>query len=178
MKLKFALSPPSKIFVSLFVAIAAMLMGLETWQNHRYRNASFTPWTVTQVKSGESFIVARQEEIKTITLCGVQGVDDNSQQFLSSVINLGDGTVVLEPVGDMYEAWISLERDYDVAFVKHISPTPNDLIGQQIHLNTWVVEHGYSSLDQENSDQCLQPEHLTWAERVAKENKLGIWQNQ
>ncbi|MEM7758270.1 MAG: hypothetical protein AAF298_09110 [Cyanobacteria bacterium P01_A01_bin.40] len=175
MKSKLTFSPASKIFVSFSLAIAAVLMGIEAWQNYHYRTAFPTPWKVTEVNSGESFTVARQGEIETITLCGVEGIDGSSRQFLTSTINMGDGTVVLEQVGDTYEAWILLERDYDVELVKHFSSTPNDLIGQQIHLNTWVIEHGFSRLNQENSDQCLQPEHLTWVEQVAKKSNVGIF---
>jgi ribosomal protein S25 len=52
---------------------------------------------------------------------------------------LGNGTVELEKVGDRYEAWISLARNYDVELVKHISDKSNELVEQEIHLNTWIL---------------------------------------
>jgi len=48
---------------------------------------------------------------------------------------------------------------------------------QQIHLNTWVIERGYARRDQKNSDKCLEPDNLKWAEDLAKEEKLGMWQD-
>ena len=92
------------------------------------------------------------------------------------MINLGNGTIELERVGDHYEAWILIERDYDVELVKHISEQPNDLLEEQIHLNTWIIERGYARKDLQSSSKCRQPENLAWAENIARENKLGIWQ--
>ena len=93
------------------------------------------------------------------------------------MINLGDGTVELEQVGETYEAWILIDQDYDVELVKHISDQPNYLVEEQIHLNTWMIERGYARQDLQSVNNCSQPEHLAWAERVAQEDSLEIWEN-
>lgn len=120
--------------------------------------------------------MTRNDETKIINLCGVNASGDKAKNYLHSVINLGNGTVELEQVGDRYEAWILLDKNYDVELVKQISARPNYLIEQQIHLNTWVIENGYAKQDRQSSHTCRKPEHLTWAEKVAQENGLGIWQ--
>ena len=132
---------------------------------------------MVSVNSGSSFTVSRHNETKNINLCGVSASGDNAKDYLQSVINLSDGTVDLEQVGDRYEAWILLDKDYDVEIVKHISDQPNNLVEEQIHLNTWMIERGYARQDLQSSSSCSQPEHLAWAEEVAKEDSLGIWEN-
>lgn len=179
MTFKFTLSRTSKVLISSTVGIAVLFVGLDFWLNYQDRLVVKShPWRIISVKSGHSLVVAQGNETKMVMLCGVDAVDDSSRKFLESVVDLGNGTVTLESVGNTHEAWILLDRDYDVELVKHISPLPNDLIGQQIHLNTWVIERGYSRRHRENSTRCLQPEHLAWAEQVAKKNNLGIWQGQ
>ena len=61
--------------------------------------------------------------------------------------------------------------------VKHVSNTPNELTGQEIHLNTWLIERGMARRDIKQANQCREPEHLARAETVAQEGKLGIWQD-
>jgi hypothetical protein len=99
------------------------------------------------VNSGSSFTVSRHNENKIINLCGVKANGGQAKNYLQSVIELGNGTVELEQVGDRYEAWILLEKDYDVELVKHISTIPNELVEAQIHLNTWLIERGGSPKD-------------------------------
>ena len=146
------------------------------WQRYKYRTADYTPWILADVNSGSSFDVTRHNKTKTINLCGVEASGDKAKNYLQSVIELGNGTVELEQVGETYEAWVLLDQDYDVELVKHISSKPNELVEQQIHLNTWVIEHGYAKHDKKSSGNCNEPEHLAWAESLAKKNKLGIWQ--
>ncbi len=136
-----------KPIIILSAVLAAVIIGLDNWQRYKYRTADYTPWTLASVNSGSSFTVTRHNETKTINLCGVQASGNKAKNYLQSVINLGNGTVELERVGDRYEAWILLDRDYDVELVKHISDQPNYLVEQQIHLNTWVIERGYARQD-------------------------------
>lgn len=164
-----------KPIILLSALVAAVIVGSDNWQRYKYRTADYTPWTLVSVNSGSSFTVTRHNETKVINLCGVSASGDKAKSFLQSVIKLGDGTVELERVGDRYEAWILLHENYDVELVKHISDQPNYLVKEQIHLNTWVIERGYTRQDQQSSSSCKEPEHLAWAENVAKEDGLGIW---
>lgn len=166
-----------KPIIIISALLAATVIGLDNWQRYKYRTADYTPWTIVSVNSGFSFTVSRHNETKIIDLCGVSASGDKAKNYLQSVIELGNGTVELEQVSDRYEAWILLDQDYDVELVKHISDQPNYLVEEQIHLNTWVIERGYARQDLESSDSCSQPEHLAWAESIAKENKLGVWQD-
>lgn len=57
----------------------------------------------------------------------------------------------------------------------HDSIHPNELVEQEIHLNTWLLERGLARRDTQWSSRCKEPEHLVWAENIAREDKLGIW---
>jgi endonuclease YncB( thermonuclease family) len=164
-----------KPIILVLALMAAIIIGLDKWQRYKYKTADYTPWTLVNVNSGSSFTVARHHETKTINLCGVAATGDESKKYLQSVINLGNGTVELEKVGDRYEAWISLARNYDVELVKHISTKSNELVEQEIHLNTWLLERGLARRDTQWSSRCKEPEHLVWAENIAREDNLGIW---
>lgn len=161
------------IFLSAVAAFAVFT--IDTWQKYKYRTADYTPWEISSVDSGSSFTVARHHETKTINLCGVEATGNESKKYLQSVINLGNGTVELEKVGDRFEAWISLAPNYDVELVKHISTKSNELVEQEIHLNTWIIERGMARRNSIETNQCREPEHLAWAEEVAQKKKLGIW---
>ncbi len=119
-----------------------------------------TPWTVTSIDNGSSLIVTRNDETKTISLCGVAPIENETKQYLNSLISLGDGTVELEQVGNSYEAWISLKPGYDVELVKHVSNTPDELVEQEIHLNSWVIERGKARRNIKEGSQCREPENL------------------
>ena len=167
-----------KPIIALSIIAATTIIGLDSWLRFKERNIDSTPWTVTKVNSGSSLIVTRHDETKMVNLCGVKPIGDETKQYLTSVVNLGDGTVELEEIGDNYESWVSLKPGYDVELVKHVSNTPNELVGQEIHLNTWLIERGMARRNIKQASGCREPEHLAWAETVAKEGKFGIWQNQ
>ena len=166
-----------KPIILLSAVFAAVVIGLDKWQQYKHETADYTPWKLVTVNSGSSFTVSRHNETKLINLCGVKADGDKAKKYLQSVIKLGNGTVELEKVGETYEAWILLDKNYDVNLVKHISDQPNYLVEQQIHLNTWLIERGMARQNLQSSYKCSQPENLVWAENVAKEDKLGIWQD-
>ena len=163
------------IIFSAIVTIAAI--GLDNWERSKYITADRTPWKLVNVETGDRFIVTRHNKTKTISLCGVSEIENVTKQYLTSVINLGGGTVELEQIKNSYEAWVSLKPGYDVELVKHVSNKPNELVGQEIHLNTWVIERGEARQDTKEASQCREPEHLVWAETIAKKGKFGIWQD-
>lgn len=57
------------------------------------------------------------------------------------------------------ELWIPIKPDYE----------------RQIHLNTAMVEAGYAYHYQHYSGNCESAENLSWAEKIAREEKLGVW---
>ncbi|MBW4532506.1 MAG: hypothetical protein KME09_01070 [Pleurocapsa minor HA4230-MV1] len=146
-----------KPLIILSAVAAVALISLDNWQRYKYRTADYTPWKISRVNSGSSFTVERHNEQKTISLCGVEATGNESQKYLQSVINLSNGTVELEQVGDLHEVWISLASNYDVNLLKHISDTPNELVQQEIHLNTWVIERGMARRNSIEADRCREP---------------------
>ncbi len=154
--------------------ITLVMVSLNQWVEYKDKNFSRNPWQIVSVESGEKFTVHGGNKTKTINLCGVKASGNRSRNFLRQVIDLGNGTVNLKHVGDSYEAWISIDKNYDVELVKHISSQPNYLVEETIHLNTWLIERGFARRDKLNSGKCSQPENLVWAEERAKEKGLGI----
>jgi len=72
---------------------------------------------------------------------------------------------------------VESEPDYDAElFEKSLSKVEK---GSEIniHLNTWMIEQGYAVQDSQNSQHCHEPKHLASAENLAKERKIGIWQD-
>ena len=126
-----------KPLIILSVIAAAMIIGLDYWFKFKSNNIDSTPWRVTKVESGSSITVTRHNKTKVVNLCGVEPVGQETKQYLRSLIESGDGTVELEKVGDNFESWIYLKPGYDVDLVQHISNIPDELVEQQIHLNTW-----------------------------------------
>jgi len=88
-----------------------------------------------------------------------------SRDYLRSLIAQGNDTIHVSPIEqDRYgrtvaELWIPIKPDYEA----------------QIHLNTAMVEAGYAHHYQKYSDSCVSAENLGWAEEIAKEDKLGVW---
>ena len=166
-----------KPIIILSAIAATIIIGLDNWFKFKDRTIDLTPWKVTNIDNGSSLIVTSHNKTKNVNLCGVAPIGNETKQYLTSVIGLGDGTVELERVGNSYEAWVSLKPGYDVELVKHVSNTPDELVGQEIHLNTWLIERGEARRNIKEASQCREPEHLAWAETIAQEGKLGVWQD-
>lgn len=88
-----------------------------------------------------------------------------------------DGEVVFEASGDAYEAWITIDPGNVVELLEDLAYEVEESSEINIHLNTWMLERGYARRDMQTYEQCRESEHLVWAEELAKENKLGIWQS-
>jgi endonuclease YncB( thermonuclease family) len=144
------------LFVLTAIAISPTLY--VWWIKSRLNYAASHPWQVADVISGDRFTVARDNETKTIKLCGVSAGKE-SKEYLRSIIDKGNGTVEIERVKDSYEAWILLKPDFE----------------SQIHLNTWMIENGMGKIDPVTSNTCLKKENLIWAEEIAKQDKfIGV----
>ena len=123
------------------------------------------------IYDGETLRVVRGSEELKIRFCGIdspelaQPLGIESRDYLRSLIAKGDGTIYVQPIEkDRYnrtvaELWIPIKPDYE----------------RQIHLNTAMVEAGYAYHYRQYSGNCESAENLEWAEKIARENKLGVW---
>jgi endonuclease YncB( thermonuclease family) len=81
------------------------------------------------------------------------------------LIAKSNGTIHVLPIEeDRYgrtvaELWIPIKPDYE----------------QEIHLNTAMVEAGMAYHYQQYSGSCESAENLGWAEKIARDDKLGVW---
>ena len=106
-----------------------------------------------------------------IRFCGIdapeikQPLGIESRDYLRSLIAKSDGTIHVLPIEeDRYERtvaelWIPIEPDFE----------------GQIHLNTAMVEAGMAWHYERYSGNCESAENLVWAEEIAKDEKLGVW---
>ena len=171
----------SKPLLYMLCAGATLSVGLvvtDRFLSNRDSSIDSTPWTVTEVVSGDRLNVIRHEQTQDLKLCGVSSLGIQTQEFLQTVIEQGDGTVIWSEAGDRYEAWIALEPGYDINLLSQYSNKPDEYVGTSIHLNTWLIQSGYAHYDRESYQKCHQPENLVWAEELARESKLGIWSEQ
>ncbi|MEO1672778.1 MAG: thermonuclease family protein [Cyanobacteria bacterium J06631_2] len=123
------------------------------------------------IHDGDTLRVTRGNEELKIRICGIdapelkQPLGIESRDYLRSLIDQGDGTIHVLPIEtDRYnrtvaELWIPIKPDYE----------------GQIHLNTAMVEAGYAYHYQQYSGNCESAENLGWAEKIARDNKLGVW---
>ena len=123
------------------------------------------------IYDGDTLRVVRGSEELKIRFCGIdspelaQPLGIESRDYLRSLIAQGDGTIYVQPIEeDRYnrtvaELWIPIKPDYE----------------RQIHLNTAMVEAGYAYHYQQYSGNCESAENLEWAEKIARDGKLGVW---
>ncbi|WP_229642776.1 thermonuclease family protein [Waterburya agarophytonicola] len=123
------------------------------------------------IYDGDTLRVVRGNEELKIRICGIdapelkQPLGIESRDYLRSLIAQGNGTIHVLPIEtDRYdrtvaELWIPIKPDYEA----------------QIHLNTAMVEAGYAYHYQQYSDSCVSAENLGWAEKIARDEKLGVW---
>ena len=123
------------------------------------------------IYDGDTLRVVRGTEELKIRICGIdapelkQPLGIESRDYLRSLIAQGDGTIHVLPIEtDRYdrtvaELWIPIKLDYEA----------------QIHLNTVMVEAGYAYHYQQYSGSCVSSENLGWAEEIAKDEELGVW---
>ncbi len=132
-----------------------------------------TAWRVKpgSIYDGDTLrLIGNERELK-IRLCGIdapelaQPLGIESRDYLRSLIDKGDGTIYVQPIEeDRYgrtvaELWILIKPDFE----------------RQIHLNTAMVEAGMAYHYQQYSGNCESAENLGWAEKIARDDKLGVW---
>ncbi len=86
--------------------IGLFLIGMNHWENTRI--TSTTPWIVKDVVSGDSFIASRKQKQFQVKLCGISANSDESKEYLRSLLNQGDGSVVVNPVRTKWGVTIAL----------------------------------------------------------------------
>ena len=177
MKSKLTVSPAIKITLGISIAITLSAMVQERWKQSQHEEIDDTPWTLVSAESGNRLTLTRNNEIKTISLCGVDTKGEIAKNYLQMVLDKRDGEVVLEDSGDAYEAWITIEPSNAVELLENLPYEVEESSEVNIHLNTWMIERGYARRDRQTYEQCHEPEHLIWAEELAKDSELGIWQS-
>ena len=123
------------------------------------------------VYDGDTLKVSKGNEELIVRLCGIdapemlQQFGVESRDYLRSLIAKSNGTIHILPIKDsrskiiLVEAWIPIEPNYE----------------GQIHLNTAMLEAGYAHHYQKYSGSCVSAENLGWAEEIAKNGRLGVW---
>jgi endonuclease YncB( thermonuclease family) len=138
-----------------------------------FKNNYAQQWQIKpgSIHDGDTLRVVRGQEELKIGLCGIDAPElkmplgIESRDYLRSLINKSDGTIHVLPIEeDRYgrtvaELWIPVKPDYK----------------GDIHLNTAMVEAGMAYHYQQYSGNCESAENLGWAEKIARDDKLGVW---
>ena len=129
--------------------ISLFLIAMNHWQKTRITLT--TPWIVKDVVSGDSFTASRKSKNFKVKLCGISVSGNESRDYLRSLINQGNGSVVVNPVKTEWgvtvaEVFVGIERG-------------------EIHLNTEMVMGGMAGLAEDYKD-CPSAEYLEMAEGI------------
>ena len=119
--------------------------------NYRNAFADTSPWIVEEIIYGERLTVSRHGKQFEVKLCGISAGHE-SRDYLRSLLNKGDGSVVVNPVKTEWgvtiaEVFVQLKPDFE----------------REIHVNTEMVMAGVATLD--NPDICPSAEYLKMAYR-------------
>ncbi|MBE9019211.1 thermonuclease family protein [Chroococcidiopsidales cyanobacterium LEGE 13417] len=133
-------------------------------------------WQVIKVADGDTITVTQGDRKEKIRFCGVDA--NESQQkggqeakaYLRSLIDKGDGTVIVNPIEkDRYG------RTVAELFVKPRTETPDSHSGEAIFLNGEMVKAGFGRVYTAFVTNCPNREVLEQAEEMAKAQKIGVW---
>ncbi|MBE9168674.1 thermonuclease family protein [Pleurocapsales cyanobacterium LEGE 06147] len=126
------------------------------------------------IYDGDTLRVQRGTEELKIRFCGIdapeldQPLGIESRDYLRSLIARGDGRVNL----------VRVEEDrYGRTIAELFVPIKPDF-QQELHLNTEMVMAGYAWHYTKYSGNCPSKEELGWAEKIAQEDKLGVWEGE
>ncbi len=134
--------------------IGLFLIGMNHWQNTRIVPSD--PWIVKDVVSGDRFIASRKGKEFKVKLCGISANSDESKEYLRSLLNKGDGSVVVNPVRTkggvtIAEVFVQLKPDYE----------------RESHLNTEMVMAGVATIV--DYKDCPSAEYLEMAEGIVNQ---------
>ena len=116
--------------VIAFLSIA--ITAVNQYLNYRLKFINTDPWMVKDVVSGDRFLVERNGEKLEVQLCGISA-SEGSQEYLRSLLNKGDGSVILDKV-----------QKKDGLTIAEVFMQITDQ--QEIHLNTEMVLKGKAKL--------------------------------
>ena len=121
------------------------------------------------VYDGDTLRVVRGNEELKIRFCGIdapekgQDLGIEARDYLRSLVDMGNGELLLVPIEtDRYE------RTVAEVYVQDSSSTA-------INLNMQMIRDGYAWLYAQYVDNCPSKEQFAIAERLAQEEKLGVW---
>ena len=171
----------SSLLIGLILVFAAVLTNRKTINKSTeqaiasvlFKENYAEQWRVKpgSIYDGDTLRVVRGDEELKIRFCGIdapeikQPLGIESRDYLRSLIAKSDGTIHVLPIEeDRYgrtvaELWIPIEPDYE----------------GQIHLNTAMVEAGMAYHYERYSGNCESAENLGWAEEIARDENLGVW---
>ena len=78
-----------------FLGLVAIIYS--EFHHHRLKLTNNNPWSVTDVISGDRFLVERKGQELEVKLCGISA-SEGSKEYLRSLISQGDGWVILDRV--------------------------------------------------------------------------------
>jgi endonuclease YncB( thermonuclease family) len=116
---------------------------------------------------GDTFRVQQSGPEMTIRLCGIDAPEKaqplglRAQSYLQSLINAGDGSVVVVPV----------ERDRYGRMVAEVFVLGNE----EKFLQTELLQAGLAYVYPQYVDSCPNSEPMKLAEAIAQEEGLGVW---
>jgi micrococcal nuclease len=133
-------------------------------------------WMVTKVSDGDTITVKRGNETKKIRFCGIDAVEKQqklgpqAKSYLQSLIDKGDGTVMVIPIEqDRYG------RTVAELFVKPRTGTPGYQSEEEIFLNGEMVRAGFARHYTRYSGNCPNKGAIEQAEKIAIKNRAGVW---
>lgn len=133
-------------------------------------------WKVIRVADGDTITVARGNRKEKIRFCGIDAVEKQQKlgpqatNYLRSLINKGDGTVMVSPIEkDRYG------RTVAELFVKPRLETHGYQSEEEIFLNGEMVRAGYARHYSRYSGKCSNREVIEKSEAIAKQNRVGVW---
>jgi hypothetical protein len=137
----------------LLPAIAILSLAVTIYNqflNYHHSLADTNPWIVKDVLSGNFLTVVRGDETLNIKLCGISANSGESQEYLRSLLDKGNGSVVVNPVRKednvtIAEVFVQILPDYE----------------QEIHVNSEMISKGMAVL--QNPDICPSAEYLKMA---------------
>ena len=128
-------------------------------------------WRIVEgsIHDGDTLRVQRNGEELKIRLCGVdspekqQPLGIEARDHLRSLINQGDGTVIVLPI----------ERArYGRTVAELFIPTSAD---EEIHLNSQMTADGMAYVYPQYVDGCPNATAIAAGENMAKDGKRGVW---
>lgn len=137
-------------------------------------NGSNTEWLKLvdgSIYDGDTLRVERAGEEVKIRFCGIDAPEKDqaggieSRDHLRSLIAQGDGSIGV----------VAIEKDRYGRTVADLFVVRRD--GSEIHLNSQMLLDGMAYHYARYSGNCSQPDLLARAEEIAKDERVGLWEN-